>query len=372
MSKILNTIYLNDYYYNLGAKFTPFAGFSMPINFTTGIINEHIHTRYKSGLFDISHMGQMLIPANDNNINKLENIIPQNLKKLSLFKCVYSFILNSDGGIIDDLIISKINLNFKEYFFIIYNASRKKVDEDIICNLISESTIIKNHSLIALQGPISSEILSKIFPNVNELSFMEISINSFNNENIIISRTGYTGEDGFELSVPNNQIKNIINLILNQKNVILCGLGCRDSLRLEAGLCLYGNELNESITPIEANLSWAISKSRLEKNNFKGSKKIIKKMKYGTSKIRIGLKLNSKSILRSEMTLHNSHGSTIGKITSGGYSPILKTSIAMAYINNDNLKVSKNIYCLIRDKLELIQISKIPFVKINYKKRSFK
>ena len=239
MSQILNKIFLNDYYTELGAKFIPFAGYSIPINFTLGIIKEHKHTRTKCGLFDISHMGQMFIPVNSINIKQLETIIPQNLQSIPVSQSVYSFILNTQGGIVDDIIISKVKINFNEYFFIVYNASRKKIDENIIGNLVSKTIILKNHSLISLQGPSSKKILQKLFPFVNKLNFMQISTFIFNNENILISRSGYTGEDGFELSIPNIQIEKIVTHLLDNNNTLLCGLGCRDSLRLEAGLCLY-------------------------------------------------------------------------------------------------------------------------------------
>jgi len=197
---------------------------------------------------------------------------------------------------------------------------------------------------------------------------MQIESFIFNSENIIISRSGYTGEDGFELSVPNTQIKNIVEKLSNHNDIIFCGLGCRDSLRLEAGLCLYGNELNETISPIEANLKWAISRSRLKQGNFIGYDRIIEEIRFGTSQTRIGIKSINKSILRSHMTLHNSKGTTIGEITSGGFSPSLNLSIAMAYIKKDYLKSSNEIYCLIRGNMDLINISKLPFIKLNYKR----
>ena len=368
MSTILNKVFLNSYYNNLGAKFAPFAGYSMPINFNSGIINEHIHTRNKCGLFDISHMGKMLIPMNDDNVKKLEKIIPQNLQLLSNSHSVYSFILNSFGGIVDDIIISKITIESIEYLFLVYNASRKKVDEAIIFNLITSPIIINDHSFIALQGPFSEKIICKLFPQSLELNFMQISSFVFNKENILISRTGYTGEDGFEILSPNTQIKNIVNLFTKNNDVLNCGIGCRDTLRLEAGLCLYGNELDENTSPIEANLKWAISKIRLENGDFEGYDRIAKEIEFGTSRTRIGLKSTSKSILRANMSLYNNKGCKIGKITSGGFSPTLNLSIAMGYIKNKYLGISKKIFCSIRGKMELIQVSKLPFVNINYKR----
>lgn len=368
MSQILNTIFLNDYYHELGAKFIPFAGYSMPINFSLGIIKEHQHTRSKCGFFDISHMGQMLIPVNNINIKQLEIVIPQNLKSLPISHSVYSFILNAQGGIVDDIIISKLKINSNEYFLIVYNASRKKNDEKIIGNLISKPIILKDHSLISLQGPSSNKILQTLFPSVNKLNFMQISTFLFNNENILISRSGYTGEDGFELSISNNQVKKFVMQLSDYSDILHCGLGCRDSLRLEAGLCLYGNELNENISPIEANLKWAIAKSRLKEGNFLGYNRIVGEIQSGTPRIRIGIKSINKSILRPCMILLDHADNKIGEITSGGFSPSLNLSIAMGYINNNYLKLSKEIYCSIRGKIELVKISNLPFVNLNYKR----
>ena len=369
MSQLLNTVFLKDYYQDLGAIFAPFSGYLMPINFSTGIIREHNHTRSKCGIFDVSHMGQMLILVNKENIDKLETIIPRNLHKLPLFKCVYSFILNNKGGIVDDIIVSKIEIDSIEFLLLIYNASRKKIDEEILTNLISDLKIIKNCSLIALQGPSSSLVLNEIFPLSNKLYYMENSRFIFNNENIFISRSGYTGEDGFEILVPNSQIKNFVKKLFNHQDTIPCGLGCRDTLRLEAGLCLYGNELNETISPIEANLKWAISQSRLKQDDFFGYKRIIQEIQSGTNHIRIGIKSISKSILRKNMILADNNGNKIGKITSGGFSPSLNISIGMAYIKNNYLKESNEIYCFIRDKLEIVKISNLPFLKHNYKRK---
>ena len=177
----MNTVFLNDYYTKLGAKFVPFAGYSMPINFSSGIIKEHQHTRIKSGLFDVSHMGQMLIPKYEDNFNKLETVIPQNLIQLPIAQSVYSFILNSNGGIVDDCIISKLIIDSIEYLFLVYNASRKKIDEKIINSLVSNQIIIKNNSLIALQGPSSSKIINALFPDASSLNFMQIESFIFNN-----------------------------------------------------------------------------------------------------------------------------------------------------------------------------------------------
>ena len=198
--------------------------------------------------------------------------------------------------------------------------------------------------------------------------FMQIRNFIYENQSIFISRTGYTGEDGFELSIPNSVIDTFINDLMLNNNVILCGLGCRDSLRLEAGLCLYGNELYEEITPVEANLSWTVSKERIKSGGFNGHQIISKQKQEGVSQKRVGILLKSKSILRSKMKLFNENNHNIGTITSGGYSPTLNTSIGIAYINKIFLNNSSKILCSIRNKLEEVELTILPFVKHNYRK----
>ena len=364
----LKKIFLNDYHRSHGAKFVPFAGYSMPINYSTGIIKEHLHTRKSVGVFDVSHMGQILIQNTEFNCTKLEKIIPLNLDKLKINTSSYSFILNQEGGIIDDIIISKLIIDNLTYFFIVYNASRKKIDEEIFVNTVKSYSILNDNSLLSIQGPLSSKIISYLFEGIEDMYFMQIRNFIYGNHSIFISRTGYTGEDGFELSIPNSVINYLINDFMPDNKVILCGLGCRDSLRLEAGLSLYGNELYEEITPVEANLSWAVSKARMKLGGFNGHQIISKQKEEGVSQKRVGILSKSKSILRSKMKLYNENNQNIGTITSGGFSPTLNTSIAMAYINKIFLNNSSKILCSIRNKLEEVELTTLPFVKHNYRK----
>jgi len=364
----LNKIFLNDYHEKQGAKFLPFAGYSMPINYSEGIIKEHLHTRKSVGVFDVSHMGQILILSSEENCKELEKIIPLDLTNLIINNSFYSFILNDKGGIIDDIIISKININNSEYFFLVYNASRKNIDEKIFINKTNNYLILKDHSFLAIQGPLSSQVISNFSNEINNMFFMQISSFLYNNQTIIISRTGYTGEDGFELSIPNVIIYEFINVLMSYKNTLLCGLGSRDTLRLEAGLSLYGNELNDDLTPVEANLFWAISTSRFKRGDFNGFQIILNQSINGTLKKRVGVKSKSKSILRSHMKIYNKNEKIIGKITSGGFSPTLNASIAIAYIDRNLLKKSDKLYCLIRNHREEIELTKLPFVKHNYRR----
>ncbi len=368
MSEILQTVYLNDFYNLQGAKLAPFSGYSMPLNFSKGIIKEHLHTRSSVGIFDVSHMGKMLIPCNNININNLEIIIPQDLQKLETYNSVYTFILNNEGGIIDDLIISKVKIDNYDYFFLVYNSSRKEIDQAIISDLVSDTDILLDSTILAIQGPLSQNIINDLFPESSDMKFMQIKTINYKNENILISRSGYTGEDGFEIIIPNKVIIEFIKNVLSYEETLLCGLGSRDSLRLEAGLCLYGNELNENISPIQANLGWAIPISRIKQGGFKGHKRILNEINNGVSKKRVGIKLKSNSILRSHMTLHDNNEYKIGEITSGGFSPSLNISIAMAYIDTNIITKQIAINCLIRNNMEEVEITNLPFIQHNYKR----
>ena len=365
--KTLKKIFLNEFHRENGAKFVPFAGYEMPINYKKGIINEHLHVREKVGIFDVSHMGQILITANDKNISSLETYIPLNIKKIPSNKCHYSFILNKKGGIIDDIMISKININNKENIYIVYNASRKKVLNEIFNNICDNYSVLNNRCLIAIQGPSSHSVLSSYLDLSKIINFLDINILQFENTDLYISRSGYTGEDGFEISIPNENVENFINQIFKNENACLCGLGCRDSLRVEAGLSLYGNEINEDITPVQANLSWALDKKRLEDDNLNGSSILLQQLQETNDSIKIAITPINKTMLRNNMTLHNSEKKEIGYITSGCFSPILKKSIGMGYINDVTNRMDK-LYVKVRGDFEEVIIDNIPFVKKNYKK----
>jgi len=365
----LKKIFLNEFHKKNYAKFVSFAGYSMPINYEDGIIKEHLHTRSSAGLFDISHMGQILIPFKEYNINKIYEMIPLDFKNLINNKSYYSFILNKNGGIIDDIILSKILLDNKDYILIVYNSSRKELVENLMSDRIKDILILNEYSLIAIQGPDSSKIMEKFDNQISNISFLETSIINYLNSDIIISRSGYTGEDGFELIISNKIINKFIEELMFFKEIKLCGLGCRDSLRLEAGLSLYGNELNENITPVEANLLWAISKNRIQKLDFNGCENIILQIKNKNYPIKIGIETLNKSILRSNMELFNQENENIGIITSGGYSPSLNKSIGIAYVKNYSNENFKKMFCNIRNKLEEIKVSQLPFIKHNYYRR---
>ena len=369
MSSInIKKLFLNDLHLNYGAKFAPFSGYHMPINYKDGIIKEHLHTRKYVSLFDVSHMGQILIPFNDINNKNLEKIIPLDLYNFKNNKSSYSFILNQTGGIIDDIIISKIKYNDKYYFFIVYNASRKSVDEKLFFQLTKDPIILSNNVLFAIQGPLSSKIISSLNIDINDVNFMSINTLKYMNHEIIISRTGYTGEDGFEISLPNNIAEQFFDNTMKNNEIILCGLGCRDTLRIEAGLSLYGNELNENITPVEANLTWALSKKRLARGDFNGFEIMNKQIKKNNFYKKVGIISKSKSILRSDMKIFDMNKKIIGKLTSGGFSPSLNKSIGIAYIDNIFTNNISKIYCSIRDNLHEVLLVELPFLNHNYRR----
>tara|TARA_B100001540_G_scaffold84739_1_gene76319 strand:- start:444 stop:1550 length:1107 start_codon:yes stop_codon:yes gene_type:complete len=368
LSNSLNQIFLNDFHESIGAKFIPFSGYSMPINYSTGIINENLHTRKSVGLFDVSHMGQILINDSFENRNYLKKIIPLDFDNLKINKSSYSFILNEKGCIIDDIIVSKLLIKKSIYFFIVYNSSRKEIDQQIFKKKLSNFQILNNNCLFAVQGPLSESVINNFYVNSKKIKFMEIDNFLYHDEIILISRSGYTGEDGFEISIPNSVSKLFVEDLLSYKEVIPCGLGSRDSLRVEAGLSLYGNELDDSLTPVEAGLKWAISSIRLKEGNFNGYEIIQKHFLEGTNNKRIGIKLRSKSILRSGMNIVNENNVNIGKITSGSYSPNLNISIGIAYVNKKLFERSKNFFCIIRNSDEKLEICDLPFLKHKYKR----
>jgi aminomethyltransferase len=351
---------------NLGAKFVSFAGYEMPVQYKEGIVKEHLSIREYAGFFDVSHMGQFFINGNEDLAEALEKIIPADLKDLKINHSKYSFLLNDKGGVIDDLIITKR----KEGFSIILNAACKEKDIKQIAKYLNSSfkfTLEDRNSLIALQGPKAAEILEKNFPGVKKLKFMQGGEFTIKNYQVYITRSGYTGEDGFEISISNNEVESLINFFI-EKKVKPAGLGARDTLRLEAGLCLYGNDLNENINPIEANLKWAISKRRRLEGGFKGYETIKKNIEEGAKKIRVGIKPQGKIIARGGVKIFSDDKKEIGFITSGTFGPSLQLPVSMGYINLKFSSEGTNIQIKVRDKFYGAKISKLPFYKKSYAK----
>jgi aminomethyltransferase len=348
-----------------GAKLVEFAGYNMPIQYSDGILNEHKFTRSNCGIFDVSHMGQLFIYGNDDLTKNLENIFPIDLQNLKMNQSKYSFLMNDSGGIYDDLIITKINGGY----LIILNAACKNSDFKIIKERLNNKYQLElkgNLSLIALQGPGAKNVLEKVIPEIDKLKFMHGGEFKFNDMNIYITRSGYTGEDGFEVSIPNEIAENFTKVLLD-KGSKLIGLGARDTLRLEAGLCLYGNDIDIKTTPIEANLKWAISKKRID-DNYPGSEIIKKQITLGVKKLRVGIKPESKVIARANTKIFNKENEEIGNVTSGTFGPSVDHPISMGYVDNNYSSIDTKIFLEIRGKKVSANICKLPFYQKNYVK----
>ena len=348
------------------AKFVEFAGYQMPIQYSDGIVEEHKFTRNHSGIFDVSHMGQLFINGSEDLVSDLEKIFPLDLKKLKLNHSKYSFLMNNDAGIYDDLIITKIEGGF----LIILNAACKESDFEILSKLLKNKykmVLDEKRSLIAIQGPKSVEILKDVIEGVEDLNFMTGNWFLFNDKRVYITRSGYTGEDGFEISV-DNELADKFTRKLIEKGAKLIGLGARDTLRLEAGLCLYGHELDKGKTPIEANLKWAISKERISKGDFIGSDIIIKQLNDGVQKVRVGIKPEGRIIAREKTKIFNQSDLYIGEITSGTFGPSVNGPVAMGYVENEFSKKDTKVFLEVRGKKHPANVCGLPFYKKNYVK----
>ena len=348
------------------AKFVEFAGYQMPIQYSEGIVEEHRYTRNHSGIFDVSHMGQLFIYGQEDLVDDLERIFPLDLKNLKLNHSKYSFLMSDNAGIYDDLIITKI----KDGFLIILNAACKENDYKILKELLNDKykmILDEERSLIAIQGPKSVEILKSVIQGVENLNFMSGNWFTLDDHNIYVTRSGYTGEDGFEVSLTNEFADRFTRRLID-KGAKLIGLGARDTLRLEAGLCLYGHELSKDKTPVEANLKWAISKERILKGNFIGSDIITKQLNHGVNKIRVGIKPEGRIIAREKTKIYNESNSEIGEITSGTFGPSVNGPVAMGYVKNKFSKKDTKIFLEVRGKKHPATICGLPFYKKSYVK----
>ena len=351
---------------NNNAKFVEFAGYEMPIQYDRGIIEEHKFTREHSGIFDVSHMGQLFIYGDENLTKDLEKIFPIDLKNLKLNNSKYSFLMNDEAGIYDDLIITKIEGGF----IIILNAACKDNDHKILSKLLSnkyDMSLDESRSLIAIQGPKSVRILDDIINSVENLNFMSGDWFIYKEQKVYVTRSGYTGEDGFEISIENHLAENFTKELL-EKGAKLIGLGARDTLRLEAGLCLYGHELDINKTPIEANLKWAISKQRIENGDFIGSDIIKNQINEGVKQTRVGIMPEGRIIAREKTKIFNEADLLIGEITSGTFGPSVNGPVAMGYIEKEFSKKDTKVFLEVRGKKHPANICGLPFYKKSYVK----
>lgn len=358
----------HDYHIEAGGKMVPFAGYSMPINYADGIMQEHLHTRSAAGLFDVSHMGQFIITGHSA-AEQIERLMPLDLQNLGKDKMTYSTLTNDQGGILDDLIITRWDENT---FFVVVNAACKHQDiQHFRDNLEGvDVTELEGQGLLALQGPSAARILTELAPEVAALNFMQGCSATINNVECYVTRSGYTGEDGFEISINPKDCHKIADTLLVNKNVRWVGLGARDSLRLEAGLCLYGHDMDNTTSPVEASLLWSISKSRREggqkQGGFLGSDTVLKHIKDGIEKKRVGFIVDGRAPVREGAEIIDETGTVIGIITSGGFSPSLQKPIAMGYIATKYSSTGTQVNAMVRGKSRPLVVSSMPFVPQRY------
>lgn len=374
----LRRLPLRDLHLELGARMAPFAGYEMPINYARGVLNEHLDTRSAAGLFDISHMGQIVLRPQfgrlDHVAQALEYIMPANVRDLRPGRQRYTYLTNSDGGIIDDLIIGRL----EDVFILVVNATRKEGDRQNIRNRIADVCAVDSvidHVLLALQGPKSEFILAQLAPEVAKMDFMEIRSAEVCGVSCVVSRSGYTGEDGFEISVHERDSERLARVLLKNSDVTPIGLGARDSLRTEAGLCLYGADLDEKTTPVEAALEWAIPSVRrsggARAGQFPGADVVLEQIERGAERRRVGIKSHDGTPLRPGVQLYatNSDSKSVGKITSGGFGPSLNAPIAMGYVPNLSTRSDSVLFADVRGTRRLVKVVDLPFVSHRYKRK---
>ncbi len=356
--------FLYNNHIKLGAKMVDFAGWEMPVQYTS-IIEEHNNVRNNAGLFDVSHMGEIFVTGK-NSLDFLQTLVPQDVEKLINKKALYCQFTNEKGGIVDDLLIYKLKEN---NYLLIVNASRLEADYNwLIQNKLNFDVTIDNkseiYSMVALQGPKASDILNEIgIKKENQPKTFHIDEYKLLNEDVFISRTGYTGEDGFEIIISNEKVSELWELILEKGKpygIMPIGLGARDTLRLEAAMSLYGNELNENTTPVEAGLTWTIDKDK--KQNYIGKNIIQNQLQSGTDKRLIAFKMTDKAIARHEYPIY-SDNKEIGYVTSGCIAPTIGKNIGLGYISNKNLKINDTIQIMIRNKFYNAQITDKNFIQ---------
>ena len=345
----------------LGAKMVAFAGYRMPLHYTAGIIAEHRHTRSAAGLFDISHMGQFLL-GGDSAAQQLERLCPGDITGLQPGQQKYTVFTNAQGGIIDDLIITRLD---REFHLVVNAACKAKDYAHLQRHLPSECHLqeLSGQALLALQGPRSAEIMEQFCPAAAGLTFMTACKTEIDNMPCRIARCGYTGEDGFEISIANGHARQLAERLLADDSVQPIGLGARDTLRLEAGLSLYGHELDETVTPVEAGLSWLVKNSP---GGYPGRAVIQQQLQQGAARKRIGLRPSGKALLRENTELYNAAGEKVGAVTSGGFGPTVGGPIAMARVQAAHAVPGTPLYATIRGQQVASTSVSLPFVPHHY------
>ena len=357
---------LDSWHIGRGARMVPFAGYNMPIQYE-GIIAEHRWTRESAGLFDVSHMGQLIFAGAEAE-KALETMLPADLAILKDGRLRYSLLLNEQGGIVDNLMVTRRG----DHFYMVVNGATKEGDIAHIAERLPRGVVLdhmKEQALLALQGPKAVEALSRLAPGVEQLGFMTGAALELAGASAWISRSGYTGEDGFEISVPAARVAEVAELLASQPEVKPIGLGARDSLRLEAGLPLYGHDLDSDTTPVEADLVFALSKRRRAEGGFAGWHRIMAELESGPVRRRAGLAVEGRQPVREGATVVDEDGDEVGKVTSGGFSPILEAPIAMAYVPAASAEPGSIVRLAQRGRIFEAKVVPMPFVPHRYHRK---
>jgi aminomethyltransferase len=360
-----------------GGKMVPFAGYEMPVQYSAGVLREHLHTRIHAGLFDVSHMGQLALRAKSGRVQDaalaLERLVPQDIVAVAPGRQRYAQFTNESGGILDDLMVA----NFGDHLFLVVNAACKAEDEAHLRKHLSDACDIESlekRALIALQGPKAESALAKLCADAAGMRFMDAGPRRVAGFDCFVSRSGYTGEDGFEISVPAEHAEALAQALLENSDVLPIGLGARDSLRLEAGLCLYGHDIDTTTTPVEGALEWSIQKSRRQggarAGGFRGADKILGQFANGAPRRRVGLKAEGRAPVREGAPLFADAASTepIGKVTSGGFGPSLNAPVAMGYLPSSLAALGTTVFAEVRGQRLPLQVAPMPFVPNTYKR----
>ncbi|MBZ9788992.1 glycine cleavage system aminomethyltransferase GcvT [Rhizobium sp. 3T7] len=367
---------LHTLHLSLGARMVPFAGYDMPVQYPAGVMKEHIQTRTSAGVFDVSHMGQVVIKAKSGKYEDaalaLESLVPVDILGLAEGRQRYGFFTDGNGGILDDLMITHLD----DHLFVVVNAACKDADLAHLQKHIGDTCDITllDRALIALQGPRAVEVLAELWADVAAMKFMDVRHCRLHDVSCLVSRSGYSGEDGFEISIPGDKAEDVTKRLLEHPDVAPIGLGARDSLRLEAGLCLYGNDIDTTTTPVEAALEWGMQKARktggTRAGGFPGADRILAELEKGAARRRVGLKPEGKAPVRGHAKLFaDAEGKTeIGEVTSGGFGPSVEHPVAMGYVTVAQAAVGTQVYAEVRGKYLPVIVSALPFITPTYKR----
>ena len=364
MNDTLQTTVLHRLHVSLGAKMVPFAGYDMPVQYPAGIMEEHLHTRAQASVFDVSHMGQALLHGDDA-AAALETLVPGEIQGLAPGRTRYTIFTNDGGGILDDLMVT----NMGDHLFLVVNAACKDADFAHLDARIGGRTkldILDDRALFALQGPKAADVLSRLNSDAATMPFMSSLEMELDGAPTLVTRSGYTGEDGFEISVRAEQADALVRRVLAEPEAAPAGLGARDTLRLEAGLCLYGSDIDETTTPIEAGLIWTISKRRRAEGGFPGASVIQEQIENGVKRKRVGILPDGKAPARAHTEVADKDGNIIGEVSSGGFGPTVGGPIAIGYVKTEFIKADTPVDLMVRGKPNPGKVVKMPFAEHHY------